>query len=539
MSEPETTAEAVNAPKYCTRKTGGSEYAYTWIDGKQVYLGKHGTEEAKARYEKLVCDHAEQVANAQPQPADNAVAVTESQEPSDFPEITDRLRNVLNHRLDGDTVKPVTTKTSQRKVERHLLPQIYSFFKRAIDVDDINPDLAELLVRQWQRDGIKVKSIRLRVEWFDKTNAVAHVMGIQERFDFTEISVFRVQDWTKTRAAIPTPESPAEAKRGRPSKQKMTLLDLLNDHYQPERLVGKSPNTTRLYRHSINAFSKYLGRPAVVADLNTDTVSKFLNFMLAETKLSRHTIQKDRTQLCVLWGFAAKKGWLTEFPQIASINCPDRIPDSYNDDEIKALMNACKAQKGMVGSIPASDWWLTLLSVIYDSAERIGAIMQTEATALDSSGYLTVKGEHRKNSKRDKRYRLQPITVERIKAIKRPGEKLLFPWPYSYVYLFKRYGKILESAGLPNNRRSKFHKVRRTTASRFEAQHGNATELLDHQSRSTTKKAYLDPSVIKTMQPADVLAPFGEDAPKVETPASMPDEAKLAQIMAILNAPKS
>lgn len=456
-------------------------------------------------------------------------------------EITDRLRHVLTFRLDDGTLKRNTAKASQRQVERHLLAKIGAFLKRPIDVEDITPDLAEMLVKQYQRDGIKVKSIQLRLEWFDKTNAVANALGITKRHDFSEISILRGFDWTKNRAGIPTPEIPAEARRGRPSYRKMTLVQMLEKHYQPERLTGKSPNTTRLYRHSINAFSKYLLRPATVADLNTETVTQFLSFMIAETKLSRHTIQKDRTQLCVLWGYAAKKGWLTEFPQIASINCPDRIPDSWSDDEIKALFDACKAQKGMIGSsIPASDWWLALLSAIYDSAERISAIMQTESTSLDSSGYLTVKGEHRKGSKRDKRYRLQPITVERIKAIKRPGEKLLFPWPYSYVYLFKRYGQILESAGLPNNRRSKFHKVRRTVVSNFESAGGNGTELCDHQNRSVTKRSYLNPDVIKTIQPADVLPAFGEDAPKVETPASMPEDAdKLAQILAILNAPKS
>ena len=119
----------------------------------------------------------------------------------------------------------------------------------------------------------------------------------------------------------------------------------------------------------------------------------------------------------------------------------------------------------MIGSVPACDWWLALISTLYDSGERIGAVMQTASSDLDSSGYLTVRGEHRKGSKRDKKFRLQPITLERIQAIQRPGYKRLFPWPYCYMYLFSLYGKVLESAGLPNNRRSKFHKLRRTVAS--------------------------------------------------------------------------
>ncbi|HBJ33740.1 MAG TPA: hypothetical protein DDZ51_03040, partial [Planctomycetaceae bacterium] len=432
------------------------------------------------------------------------------------------------------------TKDSRRRIELLLLARMHEFLRRPVDIEDINPDICEVLVKQWQREGVLVKSIRLRIEWFDRANAVAHALGLQKRFDFTNISLLRGYDWTTSRAGIPTPEAPTEVKRGRPVKRQMTLLATLTDHYQPERLTGRSANTTRLYKHSINAFSKYLCRPARVADLNTETVCKFLNFMLTETKLARATIQKDRTQLCTLWNWCAKKGWLTEFPQIASINCPDRIPDSWTDEEIKALMNACKLQQGMIGSIPACDFWLALLSVIHDSAERIGALLKTEASDLDSSGFLTVRGEHRKGSKRDKQYRLQPITVERLEAIRRPGQKRLFPWPYCYMYIFSLYGKVLESAGLPNNRRTKFHKIRRTTASNFEAAGGNATELLDHNNRSTTTKAYLNPSVLKTMMPADVLAGFGEDAAIAVQPEAMPEDAdKLAQILAILNAPKS
>ena len=63
----------------------------------------------------------------------------------------------------------------------------------------------------------------------------------------------------------------------------------------------------------------------------------------------------------------------------------------------------------------------------------------------------------------------------------------MFHWPSNYLYIWKIYGKILEAAGLPNNRRTKLHKIRRTVATYYEAAGGNATQLLGHSSRKITE----------------------------------------------------
>ncbi len=102
----------------------------------------------------------------------------------------------------------------------------------------------------------------------------------------------------------------------------------------------------------------------------------------------------------------------------------------------------------------------------------------------------------------------------------------VFFWPYCPAYVFKRFGELLEDAGLPNTRRNKLHKIRRTAASNFEAAGGNATDLLDHDSRKTTKKSYLDPKVIKSIQPADIMPGIGE-----KPESTKPDGPDLTQLL--------
>jgi len=457
-------------------------------------------------------------------------------------EVTERLQQVLATRLHADgTLRTRSHRPGERRIERSVLADLYAILRRPIDVDDISAEYASLLVNRWRKAGSRPRTIRPRIDWLKATNAVAVAMSLCPPQDFSEVKVLREHDWTKDRRAIPLPEPTQERGKRSTAKAKMPLPVLLKDHYVPQRLLGKSENTVRLYNHSINAFSKYIGRTAVIADLNTKTVSDFLGYSLRETELSKATIQKDRTQLVALWNYSARKGWSPEFPEIASIVVPDRVPDSWNDEQLVALMNACKSCEGMIGKIPACDYWPALVSVIFDTAERIGAVLQTEWRSLDKYGNLVIRGEHRKGGKRDKPFRLRPLTLERLNAIRIPGERFILPWPYRYEYIFQKFGEVVEAAGLPRTRRDLFHKIRRTVASKFEAAGGNATDLLDHSSRKTTKKNYLDPAVLKTTQPADVVPGIGEDVNPLAKPDSDTNAELLEQLRKLLggNPPKN
>lgn len=117
-----------------------------------------------------------------------------------------------------------------------------------------------------------------------------------------------------------------------------------------------------------------------------------------------------------------------------------------------------------------------------------------------------IPAELRKGKKRDRLYKLATDTVEALRAMQMPelGRRKIWPWPYNRTYLWSRYKRLLESAGLPSGRTRKFHCIRRSVASHFEAAGGNATELLGHSTRSVTL-AYLDPRIIPREHAIDRL----------------------------------
>ena len=67
----------------------------------------------------------------------------------------------------------------------------------------------------------------------------------------------------------------------------------------------------------------------------------------------------------------------------------------------------------------------------------------------------------------------------------------------------------MQRAGLPDTREYKFHAIRKSTASHYEAAGGNATELLGHSSRKVTQ-GYLDPRIVRTKPAVELLFRPGE-----------------------------
>jgi len=167
------------------------------------------------------------------------------------------------------------------------------------------------------------------------------------------------------------------------------------------------------------------------------------------------------------------------------------------------LLEAAGGREGVISGVPASRWWRAALLAGYDTGERVSGLLGLEWRDISESGVL-FRAETRKGSTRDI-YR--PISAECYRAIEaiRGARKLVFAWDRCYTNLWRHLGKICEAAGLPNDRSSKFHRIRKTTASYAAAAGLDAQRLLDHASPVTTRR-YLDPRVV-TPQNAPAVLP--------------------------------
>lgn len=288
----------------------------------------------------------------------------------------------------------------------------------------------------------------------------------------------------------------------------MSLSDFFESVYLPLRLLGASASCILQYRINIRCFSGWLHRSAEVADLTDDNLCRYVGTIVSRGR-SPATANKILSQLRALWEFSARRGLRADYPSIRKMPEYKRAPTAWSREQLATLFQALRKVPGRIDGIRASVWWICLHGVLWDSGARVGAILRAQWTDVDwERGELLLRAEIQKQ-KADQRFKLHADTMAMLTLMRRQDGPV-FPWNLSRAAIWDRYKRILRDAGLPHDRRSKFHRMRRSVASWFEAAGGNSTRLLGHSSRKVTE-LYLDDAITGTPQAADVLfRPWGD-----------------------------
>jgi integrase len=245
----------------------------------------------------------------------------------------------------------------------------------------------------------------------------------------------------------------------------------------------------------------------MLSDLTELTVARFLTDR--SKSVAPATTAKDRSQLRAIWEMAARRGMVSTWPTIKRIVVPERIPEAWLTDDMRRIFDAIAAERGAISSIPASMWWRAIVMLNYETGERCGALLALKWQDVGPEG-VVFRAETRKGSRRDIYREITPECLAALNAIRgsRDTSDLVLPWDMAYTYIWSKLADILKRAGLPHDRRSKFHRLRRTTASYYEAAGGSAQRLLDHSSPAVTRR-YLDPRVVKTIPACGVIPKVG------------------------------
>lgn len=173
--------------------------------------------------------------------------------------------------------------------------------------------------------------------------------------------------------------------------------------------------------------------------------------------------------------------------------------------ETERLFAVASAAPGTIGRVATGDWWRALLLVCWDTGERIGAVWSVTWPDVDlTSGWVRVPAESRKGGRCDRLYRLAPDTVAALRPLRANGTGAVFATHFGRQALWIRLRRILRRAGLPSDRRSMFHRIRRSVASYVAAAGGNAQDVLGHSSPAVTR-CYLDPRIVEPAQAVDWL----------------------------------
>lgn len=296
----------------------------------------------------------------------------------------------------------------------------------------------------------------------------------------------------------------------------MYLATFFAEQYKPRKLHGKSVGTDRLYRVCFANLSRTLGREPLLTDLNNAVLLKHMQRLL-DLGRTKATANRERCCMVAIWRFAAQRKLLDEWPEIQKLKEPIRVPKAWLREELQALLDAAARmdREPLRGTtIPMWLWWSTLLRVLLDTGERIGAIRETKWEWINGS-CIVVPAEVRKGGKRDKFFTLSPETQSLLKQIREISDdrKTVFPWHYSDTYLWNRYRKLLESAGLPTGRNCAMHRLRKTVASVAHQAGADAQQMMDHSSPKITREHYIDPRYSRASQTSQIVADWLRNPP--------------------------
>lgn len=278
----------------------------------------------------------------------------------------------------------------------------------------------------------------------------------------------------------------------------MTLDTFLTTVYIPLRLRGRSPESVRLLRHAITQFSRWLGRPAVLDDLEDLVVSQWLTAMAA--KKSPNSVARERSGLLALWNLAQGRGLVRLRPTVAPELVPQGTPRAFTVDELARLAESAKLSYGWVGPVPARVFFPALIAVGLETGERISAILNTPRHCW-SRPTLVVPASIRKGRRQERVYELSPEASDLVDAVCRHEGPTVFWWVASGTALRKRWKTITRRAGLGDGRDVQFHALRRSTASHLAAAGLDATSYLGHSTDRITRRSYLDPRVVDSRRP--------------------------------------
>lgn len=278
----------------------------------------------------------------------------------------------------------------------------------------------------------------------------------------------------------------------------MTLTTFLDTVYVPLRLRGRSPESVRLLRHSINQFSRWLGRQATLEDLDDLVVSQWLAAMAA--KKSPNSVARERSGILALWNLAQGRGLVRLRPTVAPELVPHKVPRAFTVEELERLAQAASWSSGWVGPVPAATFFRALIAVGLETGERISAILHTPRSGWQRPT-LTVPAIVRKGRAQERVYELSPEACDLVDAVSSHSGPTVFWWTASGTALRKRWKTITRRAGLGDGRDVQFHALRRSTASHLTAAGLDATAYLGHSTDRITRRSYLDPRVVDATRP--------------------------------------
>ncbi|MBN2579139.1 MAG: site-specific integrase [Pirellulales bacterium] len=255
------------------------------------------------------------------------------------------------------------------------------------------------------------------------------------------------------------------------------------------------------YRNDLMRSVRYLSNWSGTSPMPLEMLSESLLGRWLRHYAETHTpasVNNRRRHLLTLWRYAAEELSIIAMPRkIPKIQEPKKIPECWTLEECERIFAAAKQQTGWIGGIPAGQWWLSLLLVVYWTGERIGAVRHVRPEDYDVQRMaLRIRPENQK-TRRERLFFLPPEIHQKIMVVYDTDREFLWPFDYHPTKLWLIFRRLLKCAGIEHDTRKPmnlFHRLRRTSGTLCEMNGGDGARHLGH-SRAIFEKHYFSPGL--------------------------------------------
>lgn len=201
-------------------------------------------------------------------------------------------------------------------------------------------------------------------------------------------------------------------------------------------------------------------------------------------------------------------GELLEFPDYARPRVPRPRPVAYTADELQTLLRAARHRKGLIGDVPAPWYWVTKLLAMFQTGERVGAVLAIRWGEVDlERRSLTFLAATRKGHRETITRAISADLAELMARQRRPADRLVWPWlehrAAGSAYTSLRV--LCRTAGVPYH---PFHSIRKSTASYLKKAGKSAKTQLGHSSEEMAETHYYDVNITGVESALDYLPPL-------------------------------
>jgi integrase len=299
----------------------------------------------------------------------------------------------------------------------------------------------------------------------------------------------------------------------------MTLRDLLIDRIAP--LKNLSDRSVKMYSATLDRFRDFLGHEPTVDDLDDLTAAKFLRWRQTHQHsrfklISPASLAKDSAHLRSLWTWLAKKRWkrsdgeLIEFPDYARPRVPKPVPKAYKAEELAKLIQEARHRKGLVAGKPAAWYWVTKIQAMFQSGERIGAILAIRWSEVDLERHtLTFLAATRKGHRETITRPITPALCKLLAMYQGAPNERVWPWldDREMLSCYASLKVLCRTAGVPYK---PFHAIRKSTASYLKRAGISAKKQLGHSSEEMAETHYYDEEITGRESNLDYLPDINE-----------------------------